>query len=92
MNYSAMVDELGELKARISELTKQEAKLKAALFESGYPEIDGDLYRATVTWTTRETLESEKVRALLTPAQIGACTKTSEVITVRVVARKRAAA
>jgi hypothetical protein len=64
MDYAAIVDELGALKARIADLTKQETKLKTALIESGYAEIDGSLFRAAVTWTERATLDSEAVRAL----------------------------
>jgi len=92
MDYAAIVDELGALKAQIADLTKQETKLKAALIESGYAEIDGSLFRAAVTWTERATLDSEAVRALLTPDQIRVCTRVTEIKAVRVSARKRDAA
>jgi hypothetical protein len=92
MALADIVDELGELKARIADLTKQETKLKAALIESGYAEIDGSLFRATVTWTERATLDSEAVRALLTPDQVKTCTRVTEIKAVRVSARKRDAA
>lgn len=89
MALADIVDELGELKARIADLTKQETKLKTALVESGYAEIDGSLFRATVTWTERATLDSEAVRAMLTPDQIRICTRVTEIKAVRVAARKR---
>ena len=92
MDYAALVDELGALKAQISGLTEREAVLKKALAESGYSEIDGGLFRATVTWTERETLNTDAVRAMLSPDQIRVCTRMTEIKTVRVVARKRAAA
>jgi hypothetical protein len=92
MDYAATVDQLGALKAQISALTQQEALLKKALSESGYSEIDGELFRATVTWTERETLNTDAVRAMLSPDQIRVCTRMAEIMTVRVVARKRAAA
>ena len=92
VNLAAIVDELGELKAAIAELTEKEKELKTIIAASGYAEFDGELFRATVSLTERTTLESEKVRALLSPAQIAACSKTTEVTTVRVAARKRAAA
>jgi len=92
MALADIVDELGELKARIADLTKQETKLKAALIASGYAEIDGSLFRATVTWTERATLDSEAVRAMLTPDQVKACTRVTEIKAVRVSARKRDAA
>ena len=46
---SEIVDELGVLKAQISELQDREASLKARLAQSGLPEIDGHLYRCTVS-------------------------------------------
>lgn len=92
INLAAIVDELGTLKAAIAELTEKEKELKTLVAASGYAELDGELFRATVSLTERTTLESEKVRALLSPAQIAACSKTTEVTTVRVAARKRATA
>ena len=92
MDYAAIVDELGTLKAQIADLTKQEAKLKTALIESGYAEIDGSLFRAAVTWTERATLDAEAVRSILTEAQQQQCTRVTEIMSVRVSARKRSAA
>jgi len=89
---SLAVDDLGTLKARIADLVKQESALKALIAASGYAELDGALFRATVSLSERATLNSERVKGFLTPAQIVACTQTAEVTTVRVSARKRAAA
>lgn len=93
MNHDlrAIVDELGALKATISELTERERVLKAAISASGYAEIDGLLYRATVSLSERATLDTEAVRAILSQEELRQCTKTTEVTTVRVSARKRAA-
>ena len=92
MDYAAIVDELGALKAQIAALTDQEKILKKALSDSGYAEIDGALFRATVSWTERATLDTEAVRLILSEDQQRACTRVSEIMTVRVVARKRNAA
>jgi len=92
MDYAAIVDELGALKARIANLTDEEKILKTALAESGYSEIDGALFRATVTWTERATLDTETVRSILTEAQLKECTRVTEIKAVRIVGRKRAAA
>lgn len=92
MSLAVIVDELGALKAQIAALTEREKVLKAALFDSGYAEIDGAHYRATVSWSERATLDSDAVRALLTDEQVRQCTKVTEVKAVRVVARKRAVA
>lgn len=86
----AIVDELGALKAAIAELTEKEKELKTTIAASGYGEIEGELFRATITPSERVTLDSEKVRAILSPAQIKACSRTTEILTVKVGARKRA--
>jgi hypothetical protein len=91
MDYRSTVDELGTLKAQIAALTEREKQLKAALTASGYAALEGNLYRAAITWTERATLDGDAVRALLTEEQVRQCTKVSEVISVRVSARKRAA-
>ena len=80
------------LKAQIATLTEREKQLKAALVASGYAALEGNLYRAAITWTERATLDGEAVRALLTEEQVRQCTKMTEVMSVRVSARKRNAA
>lgn len=80
------VDKLGKLKAMISKLTKQEDALKTVLAASGLKAIDGKNYRATITDITRTTLDSKRVRALLTSSQILACSNTSTSTTVKIVA------
>lgn len=81
-----IVDDLGFLKAQIADLEKQETVLKAKLAASGLKEIDGLFYSATVTTRDTVRLESDKVRSLLTPAQIIACSKTTSSIVVSVTA------
>ena len=90
INLAAIVDELGTLKAAIAELTEKEKELKTIVAASGYAELDGELFRATVSLSERVTLDSEKVRALLSPSQIAACSRVTEVTSVRVASRKRA--
>jgi hypothetical protein len=92
MSLALIVDELGMLKAQIAALTEREKVLKDTLTASGYAEIDGSHYRASVTWSERATLDSAAVRALLTDEQVRQCTKVTEFMAVRVSARKRAAA
>lgn len=92
MDYAVVVDELGTLKAQIATLTEREKLLKATLTSSGFAALEGNLYRAAITWTERATLDGDAVRALLTDEQVRQCTKTTEVMSVRVSARKRNAA
>lgn len=83
-----IVDELGELKAQISKLCAREKQLKDILIQSNQPEIDGELFRATVSVSDRESLDSFMVRQFLTHDEVQECTKVSQVVTVRVGARK----
>ena len=81
-----IVDDLGFLKAQIADLEKQETVLKAKLAASGLKAIDGLFYSATVSTRDTVRLESDKVRSLLTPAQIIACSKTTSSVVVSVTA------
>jgi hypothetical protein len=91
-NYQTTVDQLGVIKAQIAELTKTEKQLADILKASGYAEIDGDLFRAAIVWTERVTLNSDRVREVLSPEDIAYCEQKAEVMSVRVSARKKAAA
>jgi hypothetical protein len=84
-----LVDDFGKLKAEISALTEKEKIIRDKLVASGLTEINGNLFRATISKQERSTLDSAKVRALLAPAQLIACTVTAEVTMVKCNALKR---
>lgn len=87
-DLAAAVDEIGLLKAQIAPL---EAKLKAAqakLKEHGDGRYEGTLWAATVSTSERESLDLDAVREKLSRQFIAAHTRTSEVVTVKVTARK----
>jgi hypothetical protein len=86
------VDQLGEIKAQISELTAIERDLKHALIAAGEPEIEGSLFRATVNEAVRWTINTKGLREEFGEDWVTARSKQSVVTTVRVAARKRAAA
>lgn len=89
-----LVDELGELQAEISKLSARADKIKAALKASDLETINGDLFRATISEVTRDTLDQKAVRAKLSRQFIVANTKTSTSVRVCVKGRiveKRAA-
>lgn len=71
------VDQLGALNAQISALTKEADVLKATLKESGLPEIEGKIYRAVISQSSRSTLVADRVKAILTAEQVRACTQTT---------------
>jgi hypothetical protein len=90
--FKTIVDQLGAIKAQIADLTKTEKALADMLKASGYAEIDGDLFRAAIVWTERVTLNSDRVREMLSADDIAYCEQKAEVMSVRVSARKKAAA
>ena len=83
------VDELGTLKARIADLTTRETYLKQLIAGDGPGAHEGHDWRVTVSVSTRETLDMAAVREKLSPQFIRAHTKSTEVVTVRVTARRR---
>ena len=90
-DLAAAVDEIGVLKAAIAPL---EAKLKAAqakLKASGDGRYEGLLYDATVFTSERSSLDLDAVREKLSVQFLTAHTRTSEVVTVKVTAKKTAA-
>lgn len=90
--FKNIVDQLGALKAQIADLTKLEKALVDQIKSSGYAEIDGDLFRAAIVWTERVTLNSDRVREVLSADDVAYCEQKSEVMSVRVSARKRVVA
>lgn len=85
---SNIVDQLGHLMADIARLEKQAAALKAELKKSGPGTYEGDLFQANISVSERETLDMDAVRSKLTPQFIRAHTRTTEVVAIRVAARK----
>jgi hypothetical protein len=91
MTLDQMVDALGKLKAKIAILTDQERDLKTKLSASGLKDIHGKLFSCSISYDI-ETMrfDSDKVKALLSPAQIIAVTKTTKSTRVSINPRKPA--
>lgn len=87
INISAIVDQLGMLKAQQADLKVKADALIEQLKATGRTEIEGSVFRATISTATRETLDSRKVRAVLTAKQLKAVTVESEVVTLKIAAR-----
>ncbi len=83
-------DELGAIKAQIADLKALEATLKTDVIRCGGGE--GELFRATVSESTRKTVDWKTVAMHLKPSTqlLTAHTKASVVVAVRVSARKAA--
>ena len=87
------VDDLGRLKAEIADLEVRKGELEDLLVESGESEIDGRLFRATVSIYDRATVAWKKIAKKLNASRQLIKANTAdpvEVITVKVVARKAA--
>ena len=87
-NVTLAIDELGRLQARIADLRSQETALKDIVKSLGTGSYEGELFRATVSFTERETLDMTAVREKLSPQFIRAHTNVTPVVTLKVTARK----
>lgn len=76
------VDKLGDLNAEIAKLQAEAEALKGALKASGLEEVVGKRYRAVIIARDSVRLDTGAVRALLSPAQIAACSKASRSVSV----------
>lgn len=88
----SIVDQLGDLKARISDLETEEAALRDKLVASGLTEIEGTLFRCTVSRgeVTKTDYKSVLGSMKMTPTiqrLMDNHTSTSERTTVKVVSR-----
>ena len=90
LDLAKVVDQLGEVKAKIAHLKTVEDQLKKQLVESGEVEADGSVFRATVSFTNREQIDWKAVAEKLEPSRqlITAHTSFTASTTVRVSARK----
>ena len=81
MTTSAIVDALGQLKAKQSELAKIEAKLKDAIAKRmgrlDTNELDGDLFRVVMVIARRESIDTAEVKRLLAEPPMKVTTATS---------------
>lgn len=96
---SRLVDDLGHAKAQAADAADAENAIKAKLIAAGVTEAEGELFRATISESERETKDKpfkELVDRLIeehtSPQYRAAHTSKSTVTSVRVVARVKAAA
>ncbi len=87
-----LVDTLGQLKAQIADLKKQESMIKTALIDGGQFEYEGALFRVTIVDSIRETVDWKSIAAKLKPSRqlITANTTSKTSTAVRCTARKAA--
>lgn len=80
------IDRLGKLLAQIADLEAQADVIKNDLKEFGVCEVEGALFRATVSESSRTTLDPVKVKLALGD-KISLCQKVSVSKFVRVVSK-----
>ena len=88
-----IADDLGRIKAEIADLEIRKGELEDIIIESGETEVEGRLFRVTVSIFDRATVAWRKIAEKLGASRqiIKANTgEAKEVITVKVVARKAA--
>ena len=86
-------DDLGRIKAEISDLEIRKGELEDIIIESGETEVEGRLFRVTVSIYDRATVAWKKIAKKLNASRQIIKANTAdpvEVITVKVVARKAA--
>lgn len=98
-SVASIIDSLGEIKARIADLEASEKALRDALVAAlpvnpANPKAssEGALFRATLSYSERETLDKEAMRAKLVELGVSrqwftAHTNSTPSVAVRVVAR-----
>ena len=85
------VDDLGKLRAEIKKLTVQEEQIERLLIGSGQDEIEGNLYRVTISQSTRSKTNWRKIAEDLgaTARKIAANTKKSPFTQIRCSAKRK---
>jgi len=88
-NLSAgqLADQLGALKADIADLETREKQLRDELVRRGLSEVEGNLFRATISEAVRWTIETAKVKEEMGEAWWNARCRQGLVTTVAVKAR-----
>lgn len=95
-NVIVAIDRLGAIRAQIATLREQEKDAeqlvrveleKQAARDPNAPHVDGELFRATLVVQFRDSLIADKVRELLHPNTLRACTRTTEVRMIKLTAR-----
>ena len=91
-NFNNLADRYAQIKAEADAWAKKLDEVKAEIKATGVEEIVGTNFIVTIGLSERSTLDNKKVKELLTPAQITACSSTSLVTTIRVKLSSKTAA
>jgi hypothetical protein len=87
LSIGELVDQLGHAKAEAAEVKVREDALRAELIARGVKSAEGMLFRASVSESTRWTLDAERIKAEMGELWAVAHSKVSAVTSVRLSAR-----
>lgn len=73
--FPVLVDEFGCVRVKIAELSEREQELRQLFIEHGEVEYEGYMFRVKIDERVSARLDHAKVKAILTPAQLIACTR-----------------
>lgn len=94
IEVTGLADELGSVRAQMADLKDREREIRGTLIEAGISVLEDEIFRANVVESMRSTIDWKSVAAKLEPSRqlVRAHTSEKEVITIRVSARRGAAA
>lgn len=93
-NLRKLADELGTIRAEMADLKNREREIRDTFIEADVHAIEGDEFRAVVVESLRTLIDWKAVAAKMQPSRqlVTAHTQEKEVVSVRVSARRGAAA
>lgn len=83
-DFHKLADLYAQAKARMDAAAEELEILRKQILETGSDKVFGDFYMVAVNITERVTIDSKKVREILTPDQMTTVSRTSEVLLLRV--------
>jgi len=94
IEVAGLADELGFIRAQMADLKDREKDIRDIMIEAGVKTLEDDTFRALVVESIRTMIDWKQVAAKLKPSRqlVTAHTTEKEVISIRVNARRGAAA
>lgn len=94
IEVTGLADELGTIRAQMADLKDREREIRDTLIEAGIKQLEDKNFRALVIESMRTMIDWKAVAAKLKPSHqlVTAHTTEREVISIRVSARRGAAA
>ncbi len=87
-----LVDDLGAVRAQLANLKDDEAEIRSLLIDAGVDVAEGELFRATISRSSRDIIDWQKIAKRFKPSRqlVRANTEKKPVIIVRTSTRRGA--